>query len=377
LNLIESQAKAIFAEAGLPVPRGRLAATPEEAREAAAALGGRVVVKAQVPIGGRGKAGGIQLADDPQSAYEKAQRILGMDLRGFKVEQVLVEEAAPIRQEFYLSIVADRDRQANVVIFCAEGGVDIEEVAARTPEKVIKHWIDAAVGLRGYHVRDLAFRAGVHSDIVKQLVPIAQALYRIVREKDALLAEINPLALLEDGRLVALDGKMQIDDNALFRQPALAELKRAAGEHPLEKEAARRGLAYVKLDGHVGVIGNGAGLVMATLDMIQRSGGKAANFLDIGGGAKAEVVRNALELVLMDPNVKSVLINVFGGITRGDEVARGLLEAINSLEIRVPIVVRLAGTNAEEGLALLQGTPLTPADTFEEAARKAVEAARA
>lgn len=359
------------------MPRGRLATTPAEAMDVAAELGGRVVVKAQVPIGGRGKAGGIQLADDPQGAYEKARRILGMDLRGFRVEQVLVEEAAPIKQEFYLSITADRDRQANVVIFSSEGGMDIEEVAARTPDKVIKHWIDAALGLRDYHIRDIALRAGVEPDVIKQLVRIVRTMYRILRENDALLVEINPLALLEDGRLVALDGKMQIDDNALFRQETVAAQKRESGDHPLEQEAARRGIAYVKLDGHVGVIGNGAGLVMTTLDMIQRCGGKAANFLDIGGGAKAEVVRNALELVLADPDVKSVLINVFGGITRGDEVARGLLDAISSLEIRVPIIVRLAGTNAEDGLALLQGTPLTPADTFEEAARKAVEAARA
>ena len=233
------------------------------------------------------------------------------------------------------------------------------------------------MGLRDYHIRDIAFQAGVSTDVLKQLAPVLHTMYGILRAKDAMLVEINPLALLEDGRIVALDGKMQIDDNALFRQQDIAADKREEGEHPLEKEAARRGLAYVKLDGHVGVIGNGAGLVMTTLDMIQRSGGKAANFLDIGGGARAEVVRNALELVLSDPDVKSVLINVFGGITRGDEVARGLLDAISTLEIKVPIVVRLAGTNAEEGLALLQGSPLTPADTFEEAARKAVEAASA
>lgn len=377
MNLIESQAKAIFAEAGLPVPNGRLATTPDEVKQIAEEIGGRIVVKAQVPIGGRGKAGGIQLADDPQGAYEQAQRILGMDLRGFTVNQVLVEEAANIKQEFYVSITTDRDRQANIVIFSTEGGVDIEEVAERTPEKVIKLWIDSGLGLRNYHIRELGFRAGVEPEVLQQLVPILNTMYDIMRKKDALLVEINPLALLEDGRIVALDGKMQIDDNALFRQPAIAADKREEGEHPLEKEAERRGLAYVKLDGHVGVIGNGAGLVMTTLDMIQRSGGKAANFLDIGGGARAEVVRNALELVLSDPDVKSVLINVFGGITRGDEVARGLLDAISNLEIRVPIVVRLAGTNAEEGLELLQGTPLTPADTFEEAARKAVEAAHA
>lgn len=377
MNLIESQAKAIFAEAGIPVPNGRLATSPEEAKRIAADIGGRVVVKAQVPIGGRGKAGGIQLADDADGAYQQAQRILGMDLRGFTVDQVLVEEAAAIKQEFYLGITTDRDNQANVVILSTEGGVDIEEVAEKTPEKVAKLWIDAGLGLRDYHIRDVASRAGVAPDVLKQLAPILHTMYDILRSKDAMLVEINPLALLEDGRLVALDGKMEIDDNALFRHKDIAEDKREEGEHPLEKEAERRGLAYVKLDGYVGVVGNGAGLVMTTLDMIQRSGGKAANFLDIGGGARAEVVRNALELVLADPDVKSVLINVFGGITRGDEVARGLLEAISTLDVKVPIVVRLAGTRAEEGRQLLEGSPLTPAETFEEVARKAVEAAHA
>ena len=268
---------------------------------------------------------------------------------------MLVEEAAAIKQEFYFSITTDRDRQANVVIFSTEGGVDIEEVAEKTPEKVIKYWIDAGIGAARLHIRDIAFQAGVAPEVLEQLAPVLHTMYDILRSKDAMLVEINPLALLEDGRIVALDGKMQIDDNGLFRQQDIAEDKREEGEHPLEKEAARRGLAYVKLDGHVGVIGNGAGLVMTTLDMIQRSGGQAANFLDIGGGARAEVVRNALELVLSDPDVKSVLINVFGGITRCDEVARGLLDAISTLEIKVPIVVRLAGTNAEEGLAAAQG----------------------
>ncbi|MFO7310760.1 MAG: ADP-forming succinate--CoA ligase subunit beta [Bacillota bacterium] len=376
MKLIESQAKAIFAEAGIPVPVGRVATTPEEARAIAQEIGGRVVVKAQVPIGGRGKAGGIQLADDPEGAFRQAQRILGMDVRGYKVARVLVEQAADIAQEFYLSITVDRDRQANVVILSAAGGMDIEEIAEKHPEKVAKLWLTAGLGLRDFHIRQLAVQAGVPAELLKQLAPIMRKVYEILKSYDATLVEINPLARLADGRLVALDGKMEIDDNALFRQQKLAALKEAEGDHPLELEARRRGLAYVKLDGNVGVIGNGAGLVMTTLDMIQRNGGKAANFLDIGGGAKAEVVRNALEVVLSDPDVKSVLINVFGGITRCDEVARGLLDVMRSMEVKVPVVVRLAGTREEEGRRLLEGTELTPAATFQEAARKAVLAAQ-
>lgn len=377
MNLIESQAKALFAKAGIPVPEGKVASTPEEARAIAEELGGRVVVKAQVPIGGRGKAGGIQLADGPEEAFEQATRIIGMDIYGFKVERVLVEQAADIAQEFYLSITMDRDEQANVVIMSLEGGIDIEEVAEKTPEKVAKLWLDEGLGLKDFHIRQVAAQAGLPGDLLKQVAPILRTLHSIMRQYDATLVEINPLGLLSDGRLVALDGKMDVDDNALFRQTELAEDRIEEGEHPLELEAARRGLAYVKLDGYVGVVGNGAGLVMTTLDMIKRSGGEAANFLDIGGGAQAEVVRNALEIVLSDPDVKSVLINVFGGITRGDEVARGLLEATSTLEINVPVVVRLVGTNAEEGRKLLEGSPLTPAATFEEVAQKAVAAAHA
>lgn len=377
LNLIESQAKALFAKAGLPVPEGKVATTPEEARAIAEELGGRVVIKAQVPIGGRGKAGGIQLADDAAGAYEQAQRVLGMDIHGFTVERVLVERAADIQQEFYLSITTDRDAQANVVIMSTEGGVDIEEVAEKTPEKVAKLWLDEGLGLKDFHIRQVAAQAGLPGDLLKQVAPILRTLFQIMHQYDATLVEINPLALLGDGRLVALDGKMEIDDNALFRQQEIAADNLEEADHPLEVEAAERGLAYVKLDGYVGVVGNGAGLVMTSLDMIERSGGKAANFLDIGGGARADIVRSALEIVLKDPDVKSVLINVFGGITRGDEVARGLLEATSTLDIRVPVIVRLVGTNAEEGRKLLEGSPLTPAATFEEVAQKAVAAAHA
>lgn len=377
MNLIESQAKALFAKAGLPVPKGKVASTPEEAKAIAEELGGRVVIKAQVPIGGRGKAGGIQLADGPDGAYEQARKVLGMDIHGFTVERVLVEQAADIEREFYLSITTDRDAQANVVIMSTEGGVDIEEVAEKTPEKVAKLWLDAGLGLKDFQIRQAAAAAGLPTELLRQVAPILRTLYKMMMDYDAMLVEINPLALLADGNIVALDGKMEIDDNALFRHKELAADNPEEAEHELEVKAAEKGLAYVKLDGYVGVVGNGAGLVMTTLDMIERSGGKAANFLDIGGGARADVVRSALEIVLADPDVKSVLINVFGGITRGDEVARGLLEATSTLDIKVPIVVRLVGTNAEEGRRLLEGSPLTPATTFEEVARKAVDAAHA
>lgn len=377
MNLIESQAKALFAKAGLPVPKGKVATTPEEARAIAEELGGRVVVKAQVPIGGRGLAGGIQLADDAAGAEDQAERILGMDIHGFTVERVLVEQAADIKQEFYLSVTTDRDAQANVVIMSLEGGVDIEEVAEKTPEKVAKLWLDAGLGLKDFHIRQVAAQAGLPSELLGQVAPVLRTLYSLMQQYDATLVEINPLAVVGDGTLVALDGKVEIDDNALFRQKELAADDLQEADHPLETEAAEKGLAYVKLDGYVGVIGNGAGLVMTTLDMIERSGGKAANFLDIGGGAQAEVVRDALQIVLSDGDVKSILINVFGGITRGDEVARGLIEATKGLDINVPVVVRLVGTNAEEGRKLLEGSPLTPAATFEEVAQKAVDAAHA
>lgn len=380
MNLYEYQAKELFAEAGIPVPQGRLADTPEAASAAAAGLGGRAVVKAQVPIGGRGKAGGIKVGASPAEIESLARRILGMEIRGFPVRRVLVEEAAEIQQEYYLSITVDRAKEANVIIASAAGGMEIEEIAENRPEAITKLWIDPAVGVRPYKARTAADAAGYDPKAAPAVEAILPALYGILRRYDATLVEINPLAFLADGRVVALDGKIEIDDNALFRQRPLVERFQEAGPapgvHPLEARANELGLAYVKLDGEVGIIGNGAGLVMATLDMVQRHGGRAANFLDIGGGAKAEVVRNALSLIFADPDVKSVLINVFGGITRGDEVAKGLLSVIEQIELKVPIVVRLAGTRAAEGQKLLAGSPLTPAATFAEAAQKAVAAAR-
>lgn len=377
MKLLEYQAKELFAAEGIPTLKGQVAETVDAVRAAAESLGGRVVVKAQVPIGGRGKAGGIAVVSGPDEAVKEGERILNMSIHGFPVHRVLVEQAADIEAEYYLGVTVDRASQAIVIILSAAGGVDIEEIAATQPEKIAKVTIDAGIGLRDFHIRQLMSQGGVPAERVRPMTQIIRTMYRIAKERDAQLVEINPCAALADGSIVALDGKVEIDENAHYRQTDLVGQQIPEAEHPLEREAAEKGLAYVKLDGYVGIIGNGAGLVMTTLDMIERSGGKPANFLDIGGGAKAEVVRNALNIVLADPDVKSVLINVFGGITRGDEVAKGLLAAFEEVDVRVPVVVRLAGTRAEEGRQLLAGhDALTPAATFQEAAEKAVALAQ-
>ncbi|MBO2521157.1 MAG: ADP-forming succinate--CoA ligase subunit beta [Clostridia bacterium] len=380
MKFLEYQAKEIFAAAGIPTPRGKVAKSPGEARAIAEELGGKAVVKAQVPIGGRGKAGGVAVVADAGQAEKEAARILSMEIRGYPVHEVLVEPAADIQAEFYLGITVDRARQAPVLIVSSAGGMDIEEVAETQPEKVAKVWLDPLLGLLPYQVREACYRAQVPAELVKPMSALIEKVFRVFKEQDAILVEINPLALVGSGQLVALDGKMETDDNASFRHPDAKGVDEQA-EHPLEQKAKELGLSYVKLDGEVGIVGNGAGLVMTTLDMIQRSGGRAANFLDIGGGAQAEVVRNGLSLILSDPAVKSILINVFGGITRCDEVAKGLLSVIQEMEVKVPIVVRLAGTRAKEGRELLAaadlgGVRLETAESFQEAARKAVELAR-
>lgn len=374
LKFLEYQAKEVFGAAGIPIPNGRVARSTDEARTVAESLGGAVVVKSQVPIGGRGKAGGIAVVKSVAEAEQEAKRILSMEIRGYPVHEVLIEEAADIKAEYYLGITVDRAKQAPVLIVSSAGGMDIEEVAEKHPDQVARVWIDPSIGLQSFQVREACFRARVAPEYMKALAALVQKVYQVFVENDAILVEINPLAVLGDGRLVALDGKMETDANADFRHPNQGGVDEQA-EHELELKARDLGLAYVKLDGHVGIIGNGAGLVMTTLDMIQRNGGRAANFLDIGGGAKAEVVRNALSVVLADPDVKSVLINVFGGITRGDEVAKGLLAVTGEMDVKVPIVIRLAGTRAEEGRALLADSDLNTAETFQEAARKAVELA--
>ncbi|MEB3237117.1 MAG: ADP-forming succinate--CoA ligase subunit beta [Candidatus Sericytochromatia bacterium] len=380
MKIHEFQAKQVLASHGVPIPRGRVATTPDECAAVAAELGGGLcVVKAQVHVGGRGKAGGVKLAKTPDEARQMGSQILGMDIKGLTVHKVLVEEGIAIDKEIYLGMILDRDTKRIVVMVSAEGGMDIEEVAERTPDKIARCTINPALGLTDYQVRHLCFGAGLPKDKVKEIAVFLKALYQAITQSDATLAEINPLVITKDGVLIAADAKMDIDENALYRQKALAALQESEENDPIEEEARRRGLTYVHLDGDIGIIGNGAGLVMTSLDVVAREGGKAANFLDIGGGAKAEVVRNALEVVLLEPKVRGVVINIFGGITRCDEVAKGVIDAAGKLDIKVPVVVRLEGTSVEEGKKLLaeSGLNLVPAGSMREAAAKVVELAYA
>lgn len=377
MKLHEYQSKRIFAQYGIPIPRGEVATTPAEARDIASRLGTRVAVKAQVLVGGRGKAGGIKLANTPDEAEAAAGQILGMDLRGLTVKKVLVDEAANIQEELYLGATLDRARRRVVVMASAAGGVDIEEVARQTPEKIVRVVIDPFLGLREYQARSLAFSIGLPRELIRDFVSIALGLYQAYVACDASLAEINPLAVTADHRLLAVDGKILVDDNALSRHPDLAELRDEDEELPAEREARRYGLSYVKLNGEIGCMVNGAGLAMATMDIIQLYGGAPANFLDIGGGAQADRVAAALRIILSDPNVKAVLVNIFGGITRCDEVARGILAALAEIGgLRVPMVVRLVGTNEEEGRRILAEANLITATSLPEAAQKAVAAIR-
>ncbi|MFZ2488511.1 MAG: ADP-forming succinate--CoA ligase subunit beta [Anaerolineae bacterium] len=375
MNLHEYQSKRIFAQYGIPIPKGEVATTPAEARDIAGKLGGKVVIKSQVLVGGRGKAGGIKLAVDKDDAEEKAKAILGMDIKGLTVTKVLVDEAADIKDEIYLGLVIDRARRRVVMMGSSEGGVDIEEVAATTPEKIHRVAIDPCVGFRVYQATDLATSLGIPRELSRSFAQIATGLYNAFVNSDASLAEINPLVVTGDGKLLAVDGKMSIDDNALYRQKALAEMRDSSEDDPSEVEARRSDLSYVKLDGTIGCMVNGAGLSMATMDMIKLYGGEPANFLDIGGGATAERVAAALRIILSDPNVNTVLINIFGGITRCDEVARGVVVALDQVGATVPMVVRLVGTNEEEGRAILADAHMETATTLAEAAQKAVAAA--
>jgi succinyl-CoA synthetase beta subunit len=377
VKLYEFQAKGVFAEHGIPVPRGEVASSPAEARVVAERLGGRVVVKAQVHTGGRGKLGFIKLAGTPDEAAQHAQAMLGAQIKGLTVNRVLVEEAIDIASEYYLSATIDRTTKRAIMMASSEGGVDIEEVAEHTPEKIIKLPIDPAYGPLDFQMRDLATDAGFDQKASRAIGAIGRKLYDIMVATDASLVEVNPLVVTGSGTVIAADAKFDVDDNALFRQKKLAEYREESEEDPLEAEAHRRGATYVHLDGDIGIIGNGAGLVMMTLDLVTRAGGRPANFLDIGGGARAESVKEAIEIVLMDPNVKGILFNIFGGITRGDEVAQGILAGTASLDINVPIVVRMAGTRSEEGRRLLEGTNLTPAAGPIEAAEKIIELAHA
>ncbi|HEX2031379.1 MAG TPA: ADP-forming succinate--CoA ligase subunit beta [Actinomycetota bacterium] len=378
MDLFEHQGKELFERHGIALVDREVAGSPEEARAAAQRLGGRAVVKVQVQIGGRGKGGGIVLAKDPEEAAEAARRMLAEGFKGMPVTRVLVEGLVEIRQEFYLAITLDRSVKRYVAMTSSEGGVDIEEVAASHPEAIRRAAIDPILGLKSYQARWLV--GGFPEEARAGAAELLAKLWNLLPAVDATLVEVNPLALLADGRVVPLDAKVTIDDSALFRRPDLAEYQGAFHLEPTEARAKEKGLQYVKLEGEVGIIGNGAGLVMSTLDVVQQAGGAAANFLDVGGGAGADLMATSLEVILSDPEVGSVLVNIFGGITRCDLVAEGILEALQRVEARVPIVVRLDGTNAEEGrriLAEARHERIVPAATMLEAARRAVELARA
>ena len=375
MKLLEYQAKEVLASFGIAIPAGKVARTPAEA-EAACREIGPVAVKAQVPVGGRGKAGGIKLAQTPEEARKAAEQIIGMDIKGFKVPLVYCEGALDIASEIYLGFTVDRDRRANILMLSARGGMDIEAVAEETPEAIAKLYPEAWRGPLDFELRRLVFEAGLGQHVAA-LTRVIKQLYRAIPEQDAITAEINPLVITGDGRIVAGDAKLETDENAAYRHRDLEERYSEALEgDPYEVEAKKRGLTYVSLDGEVGVIGNGAGLCMGTLDLVERAGGRAANFCDIGGGAKAEVVQNALDVILMNPRVKGVLINVFGGITRADEVARGVVEARRNLDMKLPLVVRLSGTNEADGKAILRENGIEPGDNGWEAARKIVELTR-
>jgi succinyl-CoA synthetase beta subunit len=374
VKIHEYQAKDILARYGVPIQPGQVAHTPDEAEAIARKLGGPVVIKAQVYVGGRGKAGGIQFGDTPEQARAAAAKVLGMDIKGLTVEKVLVVSKINIQEEYYLGIILDRKSQAPMVMVSKEGGIDIEEVAAKTPEKIIKQPIDMRWGLRPFEARNILASAGLPHQVIGKGGAILTALAKAFIESDASLAEINPLVLTAEGQVQAADAKILIDDNGLFRQKEYASWAESEESNPLEYEAKQAGLTYVKLDGNIGIIGNGAGLVMTTLDMVARVGGKPANFLDIGGGAKAEMMYQALSFVARDPQVKGILVNIFGGITRGEEVAKGVIMAQAELPKGMPIVVRLSGTGSDEGKALLKDAGLDWGKDMREAAQKIVDA---
>ena len=375
MKVHEYQAREIFRSHGLPVPPDRVAATPEEAEAAAGELGGRVVVKAQVLVGGRGKAGGVKLAATPEEARRKAADILGMDIKGITVGRILVALAVDIASEAYAGIVIDRASQRPVMMVSAAGGVDIEEVARSTPEKIRRVEIDPRYGLLGHQAMGLGFALYDDLKLVRRAAELFRGLYAAFLDVDASLAEINPMVVTKSGELLAIDAKLNLDDNALFRHPDLEKLRDPSDEDPAETEAREKGLSYVKLDGSIGCIVNGAGLAMATMDLIKYYGAEPANFLDIGGSSNPEKVVNAMRIVLSDPNVKAILFNIFGGITRCDDVANGIVEALERLEVDVPIVIRLTGTNEEEALRILEGVGLPATNSMDDVVQRAIELA--
>jgi succinyl-CoA synthetase beta subunit len=379
VKIHEFQAKKIFSDYGIPVPKGSVALRAKDVKEIAQELGGKVVVKAQIHAGGRGKGGGVKLANSAAEAYEAGKSILGLNLvthqtgpEGQKVKQVLVEQGLDIEKELYIGIVIDRQQAAPVIMASEAGGMDIEEVAAKTPEKIIKVAVDPATGFSGMHARKIAFGLNLNKDLIKKASQIIGSLYRIFVEKNCSLIEINPFVITKDQRLLALDAKINFDDDALYLHHDIKKLFDADEQEPLELEASRHGLNYIKLDGNVGCMVNGAGLAMATMDIIKIAGAEPANFLDVGGGASAEQVENAFRILLSDKNVKAVLVNIFGGILRCDRVASGIVEAAKKVELKLPMVVRLEGTNVEEGRKILQESGLTfeVTTTFDDAAQK-------
>jgi succinyl-CoA synthetase beta subunit len=380
MDLLEYQGKQLFARHGVPVPSGRPARTVEEAVAASEEIGYPCVVKAQVQIGGRGKAGGIKVAQNREEAEQHARAILGMDIRGLTVHELWIEGASEIASEYYASVIFDRSAKAPLLMLSTKGGMDIEAVADETPEAIARLHVDPLLGFQDFHGRRLAFEAAVDADVVRPIGAMLAKLYETFIAEDATLVEVNPLIVTPDRQVKALDAKVTLDDNALFRHPENAELRDLSNEDPQERMAKERGLTYVKLDGDIGILGNGAGLVMSTLDVVALAGGAPANFLDAGGGSKADAITSAVEVILSDPKVKAVLFNIFGGITRCDEVARGLIEAFAQINPTVPFVVRLDGTNDVEGRALLAEANLPNVyaeSTMDGAAAKVVELAKA
>ena len=383
MRMHEYQAKQIFREHGISTAKGELAVNPEQVKEVAEKLGGKVVLKSQVLVGGRGKAGGIKLANSPDEAYELAKQMFGMVIKGHKVEKLYIEEQLEIEREMYVGFTIDRASKGFALIVSSVGGMGIEEIAVKHPNKIARVTVDPVYGLWDYQIRNVLYKSSMPKEYRKEVTRIIKALYSILMHNEAELTEINPMVVTKDGKIIAADARLNIDDNALYRHPDLKELKDYTEVDQTERIAEEKGLNFVKLDGNIGVIANGAGMSMATMDLIYLEGGKPANFLDVGGGASSEVVKEAVSMILMDENVKVIFMNIFGGITRCDEVAKGLIKAFSEVEIPVPVVLRLAGTNEEEGMKLIEGfmeeksiDSIHVVETMEEGAKKAVELAK-
>jgi succinyl-CoA synthetase beta subunit len=373
MKIHEYQAKEIFAKYGMPLPAGEVAATADDAKDIAARIGKPVMVKAQVHVGGRGKAGGIKKADSPEEAFEKASQILGMDIKGLTVKKVLVTECKDIATEAYLGVIVDRRTKKPVIMVSAAGGIDIEEVARETPEKIHKLEVDPILGLQPFQARNLAYLLYEDRKIANLTCPVILKLYRAFVENDCSLAEINPFITTPEGEVWAVDAKINIDDSGLARHPEIEKMRDLDAEEPAEMEARQKDLSFVKLDGSIGCIVNGAGLAMATMDLVKRYGAEPANFLDIGGSSNPEKVVSAMSIILRDPNVRAILFNIFGGITRCDDVANGIVHAVNQLKPKVPIVVRLTGTNEEKAREILRQVNLSSTTSMEEVVKKAIE----